>query len=319
MNVWAVDFDGKMENLALMRVSNWHKQQGHSVILKRLSNTRQRKVDIAPACPPLFDRPGKVYVSCLFRWNAVEAKSLQLQWGDACELGGTGVDILKALPEPMATCEPDYDLYGKDRAVGFISRGCPNRCPWCVVWRKEGQLNYASSAQHIVGDRAEAIFLDNNFLALPGHENELRWLAEQGTAIDFNQGLDVKYVTPENAALMARCNWLAGPRFAMDADSREPVVERALAYLSEAGIKPGRIMLYILIGFHGLESDVRRLLKAREWGVWAYPMGFRDLDTGDEPARGWDRRLYKKFRRLIIRLPHATTVWEDFEKEVVRA
>lgn len=317
MKVWLVDFDGKMENLALMRLSTWHKHQGDDVILKVISKGR-RLSGLESVYPQFFDLPDKVYISCLFRWNADMAHILKNQWDGRAELGGTGVDIAKTLPIDVATSEPDYSLYGFNRAVGFISRGCINRCPWCVVWRKEGKLNRVSSAESVVGNYPEAIFLDNNFLALSGHEDDLSWVAATGTRIDFNQGLDAKYVTPSNAKLMAQCNWLAGPRLALDADARQDVVERALAYLQEAGMSINRIMLFVLIGFHGLESDVRRLLKAREWGIQVYPMGYRNLETGEEPAYGWNRQLYNKYRRLMIRIPHAHGMWEDFEHEVAQ-
>jgi len=310
-SVWLVDFDGKIENLALMRLSTWYKGQGYTVSLKRLNGA-----GIEAACPPLFDRPSKVCISCIFRWNKEQAERLVEQWAGQASWGGTGVAIDKTLPQGAIDCEPDYRLYNQARAIGFISRGCNNHCPWCVVWRKEGRLHRVSTAKCIVGERTEAIFLDNNILALPDHERDLEWLARQSVAIDFNQGLDAKYVTDENAPLLASCRWKSGPRLALDSNGRIPIVARALERLEKAGISPRRVTLFILIGFSGIDSDIRRLMQARQWGVNAFPMGFRDLATGEEPALEWDRGLYRKYKRLIIRLPQATQVWRDFEAEV---
>ena len=68
----------------------------------------------------------------------------------------------------------------------------------------------------------------------------------------------------------------------------------------------------------GLDSDIDRQMFVHQLGARPFPMGYRNLNTGAEPAKGWNRELYKKFRRLICRLPHAKTVWADFEREVGR-
>jgi len=215
----------------------------------------------------------------------------------------------------------DYALYGEQRAIGFISRGCIRRCPWCVVPEKEGRLRRVATAQEIVGNRHQALFLDNNFLALDDHCDDLRWLADKGIEIDFNQGLDARLITDENARLLARCRWLKpalGPRLALDSMGMAQKVGWAIETLEEAGMPTGRISMYVLLGFEGLESDVERLRRARGWGVTVFPMGYRDLETGEEPAHGWNRKLYKKYKRLITRIPHASSVWEDFSREVAR-
>lgn len=306
MLIWLVDFDGKMENLALMQLSTWHKAQGGTVRLK-----------FGDARPELFEQPDKVYISCLFRWNRDKALALADAWGNKAVIGGTGIDLALELPEEVQICPPDYSLYGKDRAVGFISRGCTRKCSWCVVPRKEGKLRRVSTAEEIVGNRQKVLFLDNNFLALPDFAGDLHWLAKNKIAIDFNQGLDARLITDENAELLARCKWLAGPRISLDSDNLIPAVDLAFEKLTLAGIAASRICVFVLIGFHGFKSDVKRLLHLRKrWSPSVFPMGFKDLETGCESAKGWDRQLYNKYRRLIIRFPRAYSVWDDFHREV---
>lgn len=319
MKVWLIDLDGKMENLALMRISSWHKAQGDEVVLKQCIKARG-EIDIRQVFPPLFDVPDRVYVSSIFRWNKDQSDFLSTSWGSKVTLGGTGIDIKKRLPPEIEQMPVDYSLYGKKRVVGFISRGCNNGCPWCVVWRKEGQLKRISTARNLLGElpnAEEGIFLDNNFLALPGHKQDLAYLAEMELPIDFNQGLDAKFITTENAKLLAACKWLTEIRLALDSDDRISILEKAVEILASNGIAPRKIMVFVLIGFSGLDSDVRRLLAVRRLGCNAFPMGFRDLYTGEEPARGWNKRLYRKYRRLITRLPQANSVWDNFIAEVV--
>lgn len=306
MRVWLVDFDGKMENLALMRLSTYHKRRGDSIALKY------------GAYPPeLWDVPDKVYVSCLFRWNRSRAVEYVNGWGGRAIAGGTGVDIYSTLPEEISNCSPDYSLYGRDRAIGFISRGCIRKCPWCVVWKKEGGITRVSSAADILTRFEEAIFLDNNFLALPDYLDDLEYLSDWGGNVDFNQGLDARLITETGAKLLARVNWTSYLRLALDTVSQEKSVENAVGLLGRFGFRLSKIMVYCLMGFEGLESDVERLLFLRGLGVSAFPMGFRDLNTGEETARGWSIDLYKKYRRLICRLPFAESVWEGFRKEIM--
>jgi hypothetical protein len=297
MRVALLDLDGKMENLALMRLSTYYKEMGDEVSLARLRGKVSCSVEA-----------DAVFVSCLFSWNKSKANFLRRKLG--ATVGGTGHNLEATVPD----VEPDYSLYGQDRAVGFISRGCGNRCPWCVVWRKEGGLHRVSTAESIVGARKEAIFLDNNFLALPDHMNDLEWLASSRVPFDFNQGLDAAFVTPENAALLKQCR-LPRIRLALDSVDRIPIVERAVRILKGAGFSRWSISVYVLMGFAGLKSDLRRLFALREMGVDVFPMGFRDLKTGSEPMRGWNPSLYRKYKRLLTRLPQSTEIWGELERE----
>jgi hypothetical protein len=145
-------------------------------------------------------------------------------------------------------------------------------------------------------------------------------LAKHQIAIDFNQGLDARFITEENARLLTQCKW-ATPggktvRLALDSLAQIPKIDQALRFLGAAGLPAWKIVVYILLGFEGLESDVERLLFLHRWNASVFPMGYRDLITGEEPARGWDRKLYNKYRRLITRMPHAQSIWDDFKKEL---
>lgn len=306
MLIYLIDYDGKMSNLALMRLSTYWKSQGATVKLFK-GNER----------PNLFEIPDKVYISCIFRWNRNAALELAHEWYGKVEIGGTGIDITNTLDPQVDKCWPDFSLYPTSQALGFISRGCHRKCKWCVVPRKEGNIHRVSTAQEIVGEYKEALFLDNNFLALPDYPNDLYWLAEHKIKIDFNQGLDARLITQETAELLSECEWLQGPRISLDSDNQIKSIENALSLCNDAGISPKKVTVFVLIGFHGFDSDVLRLMTAHKWDVNVFPMGYRDIDNGVEPALGWDKKLYKKYRRLIIRMPHSKSVWDEFEQEVI--
>lgn len=314
-HVWLVDFDGRIENLALMKLSTFHKTRGATVLLKK---GYQNHVD-------LFEpTPDRVCISCLFSWNKKRALKLQQNWG--AEIGGTGADYRIVLSEGVEALDPDYSLYGKDRAIGFISRGCGRMCPWCVVWRKEGKIHRVSTAKDIVNQYTAqisslpkaVIFLDNNLLELEDFYKDIEWLADSRLRIDFNQGLDARRIDLPTAKLLKKCRWTLteGIRIALDSEPLIPAVDKAVRTMATAGILPKQICVFALIGFEGIESDVRRLLFLHEKGVRPFPMGFRDLETGNEPMKGWDPILYKKYKRLIIRAWWSDSVWEDFKREV---
>lgn len=110
-------------NLALMKLSAWHKAAGDEV--------------------KWFDAmfwPGdKVYSSKVFTFTPEDP-----YLPDHTEKGGTGYGITTTLPEEIEHHCPDYDLYGMGYSLGFLTRGCPRKCKWCFVPEKEGDI-YAHS------------------------------------------------------------------------------------------------------------------------------------------------------------------------------
>lgn len=126
MRIGIVDVDGHhFPNLALMKLSAWHKSEGDSV-------------EFADAMFGSYDR---VYMSKVFTFTPDCSDYYP------CEVvkAGTGYrDYTTTLPESIEHMCPDYSLYGVDEAYGFLTRGCPNHCPWCIVPHKEGSIRPAS-------------------------------------------------------------------------------------------------------------------------------------------------------------------------------
>ncbi|MGB9887870.1 MAG: radical SAM protein, partial [Moorellales bacterium] len=181
--------DGKWPNLALMCIAAYHRRLGHEVEWFN----------------PLFAREyDAIYASKIFNFTP---DNLYLP-PDAVR-GGTGYDLHSALPPEVEACFPDYSLYDLDYAIGFTTRGCPRRCPFCVVPRKEGTLR-------VVGDlysfwKPETGFtkvrlLDNNLTAAPWEHFRLviEQLASNRLLVDISQGLDARLMTDDHARLLAK-------------------------------------------------------------------------------------------------------------------
>jgi hypothetical protein len=125
-DVLLVDVDSRIPNLALMKLSAWHKRQGYEVLLFRC-----RGKQVIPRVEARW-----TYISCVFSWNAPFAIKLAEILPNA-QIGGSGVGDTK-LPNEIEHMMPDYELYGCDYSMGYTTRGCIRRCDFCLVWRVEG-------------------------------------------------------------------------------------------------------------------------------------------------------------------------------------
>ncbi len=121
--------------------------------------------------------------------------------------GGTGYGPSPNLPDAVEHTRPDYSLYPQFQGIayGFLTRGCPRNCGFCIVSGKEGRRSrqVADLSEFWDGQR-EIKLLDPNLLACPDHEKLILQLADSRAWVDFTQGLDIRLVTPDNAALLNR-------------------------------------------------------------------------------------------------------------------
>ena len=82
--------------------------------------------------------------------------------------GGTGYDIHSELPQEIDDIQPDLSIYPnvpKDISYGFLTRGCPNKCKWCVVPKKEGAIRPYWDIDRVANGKKKIILMDNNILA----------------------------------------------------------------------------------------------------------------------------------------------------------
>jgi hypothetical protein len=196
VDVLLIDVDGRMPNLALMKLSRYFKQQGLKVTLVRGVN--------------LISSAREIYASCIFSSHLSVDKIRKLQnfYGDSLQMGGSGIDIQKRLPEKIEVLPPDYDCYPEldDRAIGFLSRGCPLHCPFCIVPLKEGSPRQISDLQTLLdnGRRTKLILLDDNLLSLPHADQLLKEMVSRNIMVNFTQTLDLRFVDRDRAALLRR-------------------------------------------------------------------------------------------------------------------
>ncbi len=263
MNIGLHDGDStSFPNLALMKLSAWHKARG----------------DTVEWWNPLLSYD-KVYSSKVFTFSPVNPYLPP----DTIK-GGTGYGLYNDLPHEIDGMQPDYSLYPDcGHAIGFLTRGCIRDCPWCVVPRKEGAIRpYRTWREVKREDTRDIVFMDNNVLACPHGIEQIQDMAGENVRVDFNQGLDARLITPEVAVLLARLKWIRFIRMSCDTDGMLPVVLEVVRLLSKNGIKPYRVFVYLLV--QDIMGAERRALALRDTGVEVFAQPYRDLEHNIEPT-----------------------------------
>lgn len=301
MKVLLFQLDGKLPNIALMKISAHHSNDE-----VRLWEVHQPSgIDRA-----LFlEQPDRVYASLIFEKTRWLAEVLLEKRPDA-QIGGTGWDLTTTLEGAgIVTLLQDYSLYPKfQQSIGFANRGCRLKCPFCVVPRKEGKVRRETPATAIWrgdGYPRELLLLDNDFFG-----DEATWredieaIRTGGFKVAFTQGINARMLNAETAGALAsiKCfdNKMERRRIYTAWDNRrdEETLFAGLRYLTEAGFHPDQIMVYMLIGWWKGETEddwVYRHDKLRAFGAKPYPMPYHR--THD--AIGFQRWVVKRYDKII--------------------
>ncbi len=271
----------KFPNLALLKLSAWHKAQGDDV-----------KV-YDPLFASCFD---KVYSSKVFTFTP-ESREL---FG-TIENGGSGYDYKTTLPDEIEHFCPDYS--GIDYSIGFLTRGCCNKCPWCIVPKKEGELREHADIEEFLRHKA-AVLMDNNVLASPHGIRQIEKIIRLQIRVDFNQGLDARLIDDTTAKLLSRVRWLRPIRLACDTIKQMGNVENAVKLLRKHGAKPQTFFVYCLV--RGVEDAMMRVTFLRDLKVdpFAQPL----QDGVNKPTKEQMRFARWVNHKAIFK----TVKWQDY-------
>ena len=294
-----IDVDGhefcgkKFPNLALMKISAWHKARGDHVEwwngLKHYDRVYQAKV---------FD-------------ESYTKDNEFVVMADEVIKGGTGYGLDDKLPDEIEHMCPDYSLYGiTDTAYGFLTRGCPRHCKFCIVGDKEGLIS------HKVADLSEfwtgqpnIELLDPNMLACKGDRMELLdQIIESGAKINFNQGLDVRFCNKEIAEKLNQVK-LKAIHFAWDnyEMSTKKKLEEVRGYLK---FRPIEIKVYVLTNFNTTHAqDLERVYTLRDMGYDPYVMIY-DKNHAPRITRCLQRWVNNKY------VFHSCDRFEDYDPSI---
>lgn len=286
VKVLLFQLDGKLPNLALMRLSAHHKKLGHKVKLKVAPNRGSLK-QATWAENEMEEKADIVYGSLIFERTRSLAEELKKAYPKVI-LGGTGLDMDTALEDLGVGDDQDYTIYpGFKNSIGFTQRGCRLKCPFCVVPKKEGPISDKSSIAGLWrGDPwpKNLLLLDNDFFGQPGWQQKIDDIRAGKFRVCFSQGINARMIdrTAAEALGSIDCRDDAFERrriyTAWDSKKDEERLFRGLNLLVEhGGFKPDHIMVYILIGYwpgETIEDRLYRQRKLREFGARPYPMPY---------------------------------------------
>ena len=275
MNIGILAVDSNYPNLALMKISGYHKLKGDQV---EWYNP--------------FNHYDKVYMAKIFSFT--EDYQQWITNADHIEKGGTGYDISKVLPSEIDCMVPDYSLYNLDdkTAYGFLTRGCPNKCKWCIVPQKEGKIApYMDIEEIAVNNRKNIILMVNNVLASEYGLQQIEKIIRLKLRVDFNQGLDARLVTDGVARLLAKVKWIKRIRFGCDTPGQITECERATALIDKYGYK-GEYFFYCIL-LNDFKESFERINHWRNKGSRFLPHAqpYRDFNNPRPIIPQWQNDL----------------------------
>lgn len=300
MKILLIDADSTIPNLALMKISAYHKSKGDTVGFN-------------------VEDPDKIYCSIIFKKNRHMADGLRFIYPNAeLDIGGSGYDLKKVLPPEIECMSPDYTLYpDNDSYYGFTTRGCIRHCPFCIVHDKEGSFRRIydtvdSAIQNIRGKEllSNFTFLDNNILA------DKEWFIQlcdhlhtnyPKARVDFNQGLGIRLVDDEIAEALSKLKPINDWKFAFDMMSYKDSVVHGIDILKRYMNVRRKCIFYVYLdsdkdvpdaltrarilkknnvtAYAMLNLDVEHTKRMRQFKRWTRPWIFWSCDF-DEFAGG---------------------------------
>lgn len=289
-----IQLDGKIPNLALMKVAGYHETIGDAVEwYEGLLFAEQYK---------------KIYASKLFSFTPMP------QLPENAVIGGTGIDFYNRLPKEIEDATPSYSLYPNcNYHLGFSMKGCRFNCKFCCVPKKEGRpYNYNTIDEILINPNGgnRLMLLDNDYFGGTEWKANLLRIIELKLKVCFVQGLNIRILTDEQAELLAKCDYRNSKfnkkylTFAWDRFNDGKLIMQGIERCNKAGIPNGHLQFFVLIGFDTTPAqDMERVMTLANLGCMPFVMPYNKSD-----------KYQKAFSRWVnMRAIFKSVKWEDYK------
>lgn len=323
MAIRLTQIDGKLPNLALMKLAHHYRARGDEIHF-----TKHIELDMLE---PEYSR---VYGSAIFSFSQDRVDRFRHNFPQAI-VGGTHNILNNTTIEQHLGVEEsevyDYSIYPNfSGSIGFTQRGCRLKCGFCVVPKKEGKPRSVNSIASIW--RGEPYpkhihLLDNDFFGQPREQWEARIdeIRNGDFKICLNQGINIRMIDIDSAKALAsiqfRDDQFKTRRLytAWDNIGDEGRFFAGVDLLEANGIPPTCLLVYMLVGYDRRETWERimyRFNKMVARGIRPYPMIFGDRDRRLSLG-GFNGKIEKRtlaeFQRWAIRKAYTFIPFEFYD------
>lgn len=301
-NIRITQLDGKLPNLALMRLAAFHEARGDRVHF--------HTNPVRGMFEPDYEA---VYGSAIFSFSKGLVERMRIEFPGAI-IGGTGTES-RAEVESIIGDFPGFSYApwpNFKASIGFTQRGCRLACKFCVVPEKEGKPTSVAAIADIwrgPGYPKHIHLLDNDFFGNPEWRERLAEVRDGGFKVCFNQGINIRILTNEIARELAtieyRDDGFQRRRLytAWDSLGDERIFFRGVDRLEAAGVPASHLMAYMLIGYDAAETweaIFRRFDAMTARGIRPFPMVY-----GARPD-------LKRFQRWVVRREYLYIPWAEY-------
>ena len=323
MTIRLTHIDGKLPNLALMKLSYFHRRIGDDIYFTKAVERDMLEQDYK-----------QVYGSAIFSFSADRVAKFKQEFPQAI-VGGTHDITDNRTVEQLLDVEEyenyDYSIYPKfDASIGFSQRGCRLKCGFCVVPKKEGKPRSVNTIASIWrGDPypKHIHLLDNDFFGQPREQWEARIdeIRSGGFKVCLNQGINIRMIDDESAKALASIPYyddgfkVRRLYTAWDNIGDEDRFFKGVDTLERHGIPPRNLLVYMLVGYDKKETWERlfyRFNKMVEREIRPYPMIYGDRDRRI-PLGGCNMRIEQRtlseFQRWAIRKAYNFIPFEFYD------